>query len=80
MMMAPRTFPGDWVSYPDMVLLAGGNPVIVESLAKNNFKINIHCLVVVLHFHILPFLVSWFVCVHFTVKVRSSLAINCNCL
>ncbi len=29
-----------WVSYPDMVLLAGGNPVIVESLAKNNFKIS----------------------------------------
>ncbi len=29
-----------WVSYPDMVLLAGGNPVIVESLVKNNFKIS----------------------------------------
>ena len=28
-----------WVSYPDMVLLAGGEPVIVESSAKNNFKI-----------------------------------------
>ena len=28
-----------WVSYPDMVLLAGGNPVIVESSAANNFKI-----------------------------------------
>ena len=28
-----------WVSYPDMVLLAGGTPVIVESSAKNNFKI-----------------------------------------
>ncbi|MBM5782305.1 MAG: pyridoxal phosphate-dependent aminotransferase [Pelagibacterales bacterium] len=28
-----------WVSYPDMVLLAGGKPVIVESSAKNNFKI-----------------------------------------
>lgn len=28
-----------WVSYPDMVLLAGGNPVIVESDAKNNFKL-----------------------------------------
>lgn len=28
-----------WVSYPDMVLLAGGNPVIVESSAENNFKI-----------------------------------------
>jgi aspartate aminotransferase len=28
-----------WVSYPDMVLLAGGNPIIVESSEKNNFKI-----------------------------------------
>jgi aspartate aminotransferase len=28
-----------WVSYPDMVLLAGGTPVVVESSAKNNFKI-----------------------------------------
>lgn len=28
-----------WVSYPDMVLLAGGEPVIVESTAENNFKI-----------------------------------------
>lgn len=28
-----------WVSYPDMVLLAGGNPVIVETSAKNNFKL-----------------------------------------
>ena len=28
-----------WVSYPDMVLLAGGTPVIVDSNAKNNFKI-----------------------------------------
>jgi aspartate aminotransferase len=28
-----------WVSYPDMVLLAGGNPVIAESDAKNNFKL-----------------------------------------
>lgn len=28
-----------WVSYPDMVLLGNGTPVIVESLAKNNFKI-----------------------------------------
>ncbi len=27
-----------WVSYPDMVLLAGGTPVIVESSADNNFK------------------------------------------
>ena len=29
-----------WVSYPDMVLLAGGNPVIVETSAENNFKLN----------------------------------------
>ena len=28
-----------WVSYPDMVLLAGGTPVIVEGRAENNFKI-----------------------------------------
>lgn len=28
-----------WVSYPDMALLAGGVPVIVESSASNNFKI-----------------------------------------
>lgn len=28
-----------WVSYPDMVILAGGNPVIIESSAENNFKI-----------------------------------------
>lgn len=28
-----------WVSYPDMVLLAGGKPVIVEAGAANNFKI-----------------------------------------
>jgi aspartate aminotransferase len=28
-----------WVSYPDMVLLAGGEPVIVESSQENNFKI-----------------------------------------
>jgi len=28
-----------WVSYPDMVLLAGGTPVIVDSKASNNFKI-----------------------------------------
>jgi len=28
-----------WVSYPDMVLLGLGVPVIVESSAKNNFKI-----------------------------------------
>jgi aspartate aminotransferase len=29
-----------WVSYPDMVLLAGGTPVIVDSTAENNFKIS----------------------------------------
>jgi len=29
-----------WVSYPDMVLLAGGKPVIVESSETNNFKIS----------------------------------------
>lgn len=29
-----------WVSYPDMVLLAGGTPVIVDSSAQNNFKIS----------------------------------------
>jgi len=28
-----------WVSYPDMVLLAEGEPVIVEGNQKNNFKI-----------------------------------------
>lgn len=28
-----------WVSYPDMVLLANGTPVILESKAENNFKI-----------------------------------------
>jgi len=29
-----------WVSYPDIVLLAGGNPVIVECSEKDNFKIS----------------------------------------
>jgi len=29
-----------WVSYPDMVLLAGGKPVILECNAKQGFKIN----------------------------------------
>ncbi len=29
-----------WVSYPDMVLLCGGTPVIVESSEKNNFRIS----------------------------------------
>ena len=28
-----------WVSYPDIVLLAGGTPKIVKCLEKNNFKI-----------------------------------------
>ncbi len=28
-----------WVSYPDMVLLAGGTPVFVEGHSSNNFKI-----------------------------------------
>ena len=28
-----------WVSYPDMVTLAGGRPVFVECLAENNFKL-----------------------------------------
>lgn len=28
-----------WVSYPDMTYLAGGEPVIVETSAKNNFKL-----------------------------------------
>ncbi len=28
-----------WVSYPDMVLLAGGKPVIVEARAEDNYKI-----------------------------------------
>ena len=29
-----------WVSYPDIVLLAGGKPVIVECSEKENFKIS----------------------------------------
>ncbi|MEX0306671.1 MAG: pyridoxal phosphate-dependent aminotransferase [Ruegeria sp.] len=28
-----------WVSYPDMVLLAGGTPVVVETSIKNSFKL-----------------------------------------
>ena len=28
-----------WVSYPDMVLLAGGTPIVVEGKSENNFKI-----------------------------------------
>ena len=27
-----------WVSYPDMVALAGGVPIIVQGKASNNFK------------------------------------------
>jgi aspartate aminotransferase len=27
-----------WVSYPDMVLLAGGTPIIVDCISDNNFK------------------------------------------
>ncbi|MEO0568805.1 MAG: pyridoxal phosphate-dependent aminotransferase [Pseudomonadota bacterium] len=29
-----------WVSYPDMVLLAGGKPVVVEAGIETNFKLN----------------------------------------
>lgn len=29
-----------WVSYPDMTYLAGGEPVIVEAPAENNFKLS----------------------------------------
>jgi len=29
-----------WVSYPDMTLLAGGEPVIVPTTQENNFKLN----------------------------------------
>ena len=28
-----------WVSYPDIVLLAGGKPVIVDAVAENSFKL-----------------------------------------
>lgn len=28
-----------WVSYPDLVLVAGGTPIILETTAKQNFKI-----------------------------------------
>src|SRR5690625_6840893 len=28
-----------WVSYPEQVKLAGGNPIIVEALEENNFKV-----------------------------------------
>ena len=29
-----------WVSYPDMVLLAGGRPAFIETSARNNYKIS----------------------------------------
>ncbi len=29
-----------WVSYPDMVLLCQGQPVVIETTAKNNFKVS----------------------------------------
>jgi aspartate aminotransferase len=29
-----------WASYPDMVLLSGGTPVVVQALAENDFKIS----------------------------------------
>ena len=29
-----------WVSYPDIVKLAGGNPVIIKTSSDNNFKIS----------------------------------------
>ena len=29
-----------WVSYPDMALLAGGQPVFIETSARNNYKIS----------------------------------------
>ncbi len=28
-----------WVSYPDMVLLAGGIPIAVQATLENNFKL-----------------------------------------
>jgi len=31
-----------WVSYPDMVLLAGGEPVVVETHERNGFKLQPH--------------------------------------
>ena len=30
-----------WVSYPDIVKLAGGNPVTIETTIENNFKISV---------------------------------------
>ena len=31
-----------WVSYPDMVMLAGGRPVFLETRADNDFAVNAH--------------------------------------
>jgi aspartate aminotransferase len=31
-----------WVSYPDMVMLAGGRPVILETRAENDFAVTAH--------------------------------------
>ena len=33
-----------WVSYPDMVILAGAKPVIVNTLQKNNFDLDLDLL------------------------------------
>ena len=33
-----------WVSYPDMVILAGAKPVIVDTLQKNNFDLDLDLL------------------------------------
>ena len=33
-----------WVSYPDMVILAEGIPIIIQTNAENNFKISINAL------------------------------------
>lgn len=33
-----------WVSYPDMVLLAGGNPIFVRTKAESNYKLKADCL------------------------------------
>ena len=33
-----------WVSYPDMVLLAGGNPIFVRTKEESNYKLKADCL------------------------------------
>ncbi|MDR1523570.1 MAG: pyridoxal phosphate-dependent aminotransferase [Endomicrobium sp.] len=33
-----------WVSYIDMVILAGGKPVVINTTDKNNFKITVDCI------------------------------------